>query len=213
MERTDDFSTWIARELQEQMKGNPDSPWNPAVPLEITPSTFERQVLAWLQGCASRLKQEVDAQHLGVAHGAGGDYKIDVLVKLDVFDGAELVILVECKHQTRPVEREDVMVLEAKLRDVGAHKGMLFSTSGFQKGALSYAKVHGIATISFVDGKSLYETKAMTGRGVTLPPWSSTGTHAGVLLSATDTGVHCHTLEQSRLDALLEWLTDASRRG
>jgi restriction system protein len=47
---------------------------------------------------------------------------------------------------------------------------MIFSTSGFQKGALEYAAAHGIATITFIDGKSTYETRAMNSQPVEPPP-------------------------------------------
>jgi hypothetical protein len=45
-----------------------------------------------------------------------------VLVRFLALGGASFVVLVECKHQARPVEREDVRVLEARLRDVNAQE-------------------------------------------------------------------------------------------
>src|ERR1700704_4856014 len=106
-------------------KRNLLSPWNPSVPAKLTPAEFEETIRAWLQKWAHSSGQKIEAEHLGPIMGGGGEYKIDVLVKIEIFGGATVVVLVECKHQRRPVEREDVMVLEAKLRDVGAHKGML----------------------------------------------------------------------------------------
>jgi hypothetical protein len=38
--------------------------------------------------------------------------------------------------------------LASKIQDTSAHKGIVFSTSGFQKGALEYAKAHGISAVS-----------------------------------------------------------------
>lgn len=38
---------------------------------------------------------------------------------------------------------------------------MMFATCGFQSGALKYAKAKGIATITFVRGSFLYETRAL----------------------------------------------------
>ena len=35
---------------------------------------------------------------------------------------------------------------------MGAHKEMLFTTSGFQSGAIKYAKAHGIALVSIIGG-------------------------------------------------------------
>src|SRR5437899_2070303 len=131
------------------MDRNPDSPWNPAKPVEISPTEFEKQVLVWLQRMsASDQPSSMNAVHQGVVNGASGAYAIDVLVELFLLGGAKVLILVECKHQQRPVERDEVIILDGKLRDVGAHKGMLFSTSGFQLGAVNYAKTHGIATVT-----------------------------------------------------------------
>jgi restriction system protein len=194
------------------MDGNPESPWNPRVPADITPAKFEQLVLAWLQRCAECEKQQIEAEHLGIVQGGGGEYKIDVLVKLTVLRKALVIVLVECKHQTRPVEREDVMVLEAKLRDVGAHKGMLFSTSGFQAGALKYADARGIATVTVVAGEWLYETKALGSRPMEPPPWTRFDAFAGIRMRPTDKGISCHTIELARMDALLEWFAETGQK-
>jgi restriction system protein len=45
------------------------------------------------------------------------------------------------------------MVLNQKLESTGSHKGMIFSTSHFQKGAIGFAKAHGIALIHVESGK------------------------------------------------------------
>ena len=47
--------------------------------------------------------------------------------------------------------REKVVILNDKLKSLGAQKGILLSTSGFQSGAIQYAKVHGIALIRVED--------------------------------------------------------------
>jgi restriction system protein len=184
---------------------NPLSPWNPSIPTEISPSEFEKTVLAWLRQWRSGDNPQIEVEHLGTVEGAGGEYEIDVLVKINVLGGAVVVVLVECKHQGRPVEREDVLVLEAKLRDVAAHKGMLFSTSGFQKGALQYATAHGIATIAVVNGSWLYETKSVGNGLVEPPPWVRFDPYAGIRMTSTDTGISCDTINLERIDALKEW--------
>ncbi len=186
---------------------NQFSPWNPSVPVEITPSQFEKLVLAWLRECSSD-NQPIETKHLGVVEGAGGEYKIDVLVSIKIFGGALVTVLVECKHQGRPVEREDALVLEAKLRDVGAHKGMLFSSSGFQRGALQYAAARGIATISVVDGKWLYETRGLRSEPTEPPPWVRFDRHAGIRMTMEDENISSHTIEMGRVDALKEWFAE-----
>src|SRR5678815_1505348 len=92
--------------------------------------------------------------------GHDGEYKIDVTSRFRVH-GAELLVLIECKHLSRPVDRADVQVLHDKVRSVGAHKGMVFSTSGFRSGALTYAAAHGIALVHVVDGRSVYFARSV----------------------------------------------------
>lgn len=82
------------------MDPHPESPWNPNVPVQITPSEFETLVLDWLRQAAAADEQTIDAKHLGVIQGPGGEYKIDVLVTFFAFGGAKSLVLVECKHQS-----------------------------------------------------------------------------------------------------------------
>ena len=124
--------------------------------------------------------------------------------------GALFVVLVECKNQTRPVERDEVMVLESKIRDVNAQKGMLFSTSGFQSGAIEFASAKHIATVSIVEGKWLYETRAAGPARAEPPPWVHVDPFAGIRVTKTPSGISCHTIELARLDAIDEWLVEAT---
>lgn len=49
-------------------------------------------------------------------------------------------MLVECKKYDKPVGRDKVEILANRLQSIGAQKGILISTSGFQSGAARYAK-------------------------------------------------------------------------
>jgi hypothetical protein len=57
------------------------------------------------------------------------------------------------------VKRDRVQELWAKIQSVGAHKGILFATAGFQSGAIEFAKSHGIALVEIADGRSSYVVK------------------------------------------------------
>src|SRR5271165_4168940 len=59
----------------------------------------------------------------------------------------EYLTVVECKDYTRPVPVEKVEAFVTKSQDVGAHHGVLASSSGFQEGALHAAKKHNITLI------------------------------------------------------------------
>lgn len=189
---------------------DPESPWNPRNPADITPEAFERLVLDWLKESARQSGHEIEAEHLGVIEGLGGEYKIDALVTLTIFGGAQVTFLVECKHKNRPVERDDALILEAKLRDVGAHKGMMFSTSGFQSGAIKYAGGKGIATITVIEGKWLYETRSACGGQLNRRLGPNSTRYAGIRVTPTDKGVACHTIDSENTDALVEWLATIS---
>lgn len=190
------------------MRRNPESPWNPMVPTDITPAQFEELVLAWLSKAGADTGLVLEARHLGTVSGAGGDYKIDVLIDFTAFGGASFVVLVECKHKGRPVEREDVMVIQSKLQDVRAQKAMLFSTSGFQSGALEFAAEYRIATVTVVDGTWLYETRCRFAPAQP-PPCVQFDRFAGIRLTTANARISSHSIQMDHLDALQEWFQEA----
>ena len=143
------------------MKRNPAGPWNPADPLKITPEEYEREVLDWLSKTGARNGIPVEFSHQRVVRGHGGAYTIDVTGEFSILGGALVKILVECKRHQRPVERSDMLTFAAKVRDTASHKGMMFSTAGFQRGALEFAKSKGIASITFVNGHANYQTRSL----------------------------------------------------
>src|SRR5262245_45531085 len=64
--------------------------------------------------------------HLGKYTGASGQkHEIDVTFEVSI-GNLKLLFLVECKHYTRAVD--DVMAFAFRLRDIGAHKGLIVST-------------------------------------------------------------------------------------
>ncbi|MGH9822444.1 MAG: restriction endonuclease [Blastocatellia bacterium] len=77
---------------------------------------------------------------------SGQVHEIDVSVEFTM-SGLTFITLIECKHWQRPVGIEEVMVLKQRLEDIGAQKGVLVSSRGFQKGAVVFAKSHGIALV------------------------------------------------------------------
>lgn len=137
-------------------------------PVQHTPKQFEQEVRHFLAELGTHLT-EFEVKHNQVLQTHDGEYQIDVLAAFEAL-GAEFRVLIECKHTKRPVEREVVQALRDKLQSIGAHKGMIFSTAGFQSGALRYAKVHGIALVHIMDGRAVYLRKGM-GASDELPSW------------------------------------------
>jgi restriction system protein len=162
-------------------------------PPTLTPTEFERLVTRILEEEGVGLA-EFRATHQDKIVASDGTYKFDATARFEAL-GASFLVLVECKHQRRPIEREVLEVLHDKLGSVGAHKGMVFSTSPFQRGAVTYARKHGIALVQFVDGRTIYRAKALDIE-LDYPEWVPE--HVGQLVSETDEG----NLSYSYLGAL-----------
>lgn len=137
-------------------------------PIQLTPVQFELEVKAVLDGLGLGL-DGYQSQHREVVGGHDGDYEIDVTVRFTAL-GANFLVLVECKHYKNPVKRETIQSLHGKVQSLGAQKAVLFSTSGFQSGALEFAKAHGIAAVQLVDGRTNYFTRSVNGPAEP-PPW------------------------------------------
>ena len=80
-----------------------------------------------------------------------GKYQIDLYATFTALGSTEFKIICECKRYKSRVKREVVATLYAKVQSIGAQKGVLISTSPFQKGAIQYAKEHGIALIQMTE--------------------------------------------------------------
>lgn len=117
----------------------------------ISPTEYEKL-------CLEILKSYADAEHLSdfsIQHNVcitadDGTYQIDVYARF-IAMGVEFKVIAECKRYSSPVSREKVAVLADKIRSLGAHKGIMISTCGFQSGAYEYAKKHGIALLQVID--------------------------------------------------------------
>lgn len=122
-----------------------------ALEANISPLDFEIFCMETLKAYA---KKE-NLQNFKISHNQkvavdDGTYQIDVLAEYIVL-GTKNTIIIECKKQSRSVEREIVAALDRKLQSIGAQKGILISTTGFQTGATLYAEKHGIALWQICD--------------------------------------------------------------
>jgi hypothetical protein len=75
----------------------------------------------------------------------GRKIKVDVSFVLQIAGGATILVVVECKHYGHKVPVDDVEEFHSKLDDIGAQKGILVTTKGFQDGAIKAAKGRRIA--------------------------------------------------------------------
>lgn len=121
----------------------------------ISPREFEVFCMELLRNYAAKdhLK-DFKIEHNVKQEASDGTYQLDIFASFTAMD-IELKILCECKQYNSPVKRERVELLESRLKSLGMNKGILLSTSGFQSGAIQYAKSHGIALIQVFDHSCL----------------------------------------------------------
>lgn len=173
-------------------------------PLELTPRQYELEVKALLDGLSMGLI-DYQSEHREIVVGADGEYEIDITARFTAL-GANFLTLIECKRYSKPVEREKVQVLYSKLQSVGAQKGMIFSTSGFQSGASEFAEVHGIALIELVDGRATWIRKgADTGQPV---PWSEVPAYIPRIVGWLHKGKSRSFVTNDRPDSLQSFLKE-----
>lgn len=126
---------------------------------DISPSEFERFVAELFESTAPIVRDQTVTLHEKVT-GADGTYDFDATVRFNL-QGMDFLVIVEAKLHKNPIKRELVQVLHAKLRSVGAQKAAMISTAPYQRGALEYAKSHGIALATVTEGRFTFETKSV----------------------------------------------------
>lgn len=184
------------------LEGNPR--WNPSEPIEVTPEAYERQVFSWLRSAGAGLPS-FSITHLKKVQGHSGEYSIDCWIEFEILSGAHFSILVECKRHRRPLERDTILGVSAKAHDVGAQKCLIFSTSGFQVGAIEFAKSARIGLVNFIDGRLTYVTRSMGDVPVNSHP-SDLPEFVGQILQAETGKISLLTIDDDRVEPLLDWL-------
>jgi restriction system protein len=125
--------------------------------IDLSPEEFEKTVQRLLHVLGAEL-HSFETSHREVIPSDDGAYEIDITARFKAL-GLDFLVLIECKKQQRPVERSVIQVLYDKIRAAGAHKGIVFSTGGFQTGAIQYAARHGIALIAVAPGHMVYQVR------------------------------------------------------
>lgn len=120
----------------------------------MTPTEFE---ILTQRLIANKLKQEfgfdIPVDHLRTFTSlTGNTYEIDISYTFSLFD-INYVTLVECKHWNSYVTRGKIGYFKSIIDDLKAHKGIIVTTNGFQKGAIAYAKSQNIGLIKITNDK------------------------------------------------------------
>lgn len=93
-------------------------------------------------GFAAKLEEDVD--------GARASHRVDVVARRSAA-GINQLWVVECKLWNDPVPKREVLTLASIVVDVGADRGLLFSESGFQAGAIRAARHTNLSLTSLDD--------------------------------------------------------------
>ena len=144
---------------------------------DVTPKAYEEAVVAIAKSMDLDLVGW-EVNHLDPVEGLDGTYVIDVTARFQLA-GMDFLILFECKRHKDPVKRSDVQVLLTKVQSTGAQKGVVVAATGFQSGALEFAKAHGIACVRLVDNAWTYISRHGT---LTTPP-VLTGSYSGYAMA------------------------------
>lgn len=162
---------------------------------DISPAEFEQFVADLLAAGAPGL----DGYHVtvhDVIEGVDGKYDFDATARFSLH-GLEFLVVVEAKFHKNPIKREVVQILHSKAVSVGAHKAVLVTTSHFQRGAIEFAKKHGIALVTVTEGRFTIEVRAAT-----KPPALSREDAAKFYGLPTFTGVYIGPAESPESDMM-----------
>lgn len=77
---------------------------------------------------------------------SGYTHQIDVLYRMKIWL-TELLVLVECKQYEKHVGVDDLLEFKSRLEDLRAHKGVFVTSSGYQRGAIEFARANRIALL------------------------------------------------------------------
>lgn len=102
-------------------------------------------------------------EHLKNFTGKTGEtYEIDLSYRFRIAE-ADYLTLIECKHWNRSVGRQVINCFRSIVDDIGAHKGIVVTTVGFQEGAVGFAMNCGIALFKVTDNGELHVVHHLLG--------------------------------------------------
>ena len=87
--------------------------------------------------------RNIKVQHNVTLRGKFLEHQVDVYWELETA-GIKYRTVIECKDWNRALEQEKLLAFRAKLEDLNGPVGIMVTRSGYQSGAVNYAKAHGI---------------------------------------------------------------------
>lgn len=80
--------------------------------------------------------------------------QLDVTIRVDVAQ-YKVLIVIECKNESRPIDVGTMGEFASLLRDVRANKGVMISSSGYTQAAVEMARAQGIDTRTYLDTENV----------------------------------------------------------
>jgi hypothetical protein len=99
--------------------------------------------------------------------GARGEHNVDVTARMSMA-GVDQLWLIECKSWKRRVPKERLLTFRGAVEDIGADRGLLFSESGFQAGAINTAQDTNITLTSLANFEKKYTAEVASTRAKVL---------------------------------------------
>lgn len=82
------------------------------------------------------------------------DRQLDITIRASVAQ-YNLLIVIECKDEARPLDVGTIGEFASLLQDVEANKGVMVSTSGYTPAAIELARTRGIVTRTYIDTEGI----------------------------------------------------------
>jgi hypothetical protein len=165
----------------------------------INPDAYELMVKSLLEAKLRRTGLGTfESYHLKKYKGKSGqEHEIDVSFEIKVGD-LELLFLAECKKYQRRVGVDDIMAFSYRMKDIGAHKGLLVTTHGFQAGVTTIAKSERIALLVAAKGRIIKTWVGLVARDFTY--WISS-----FLFEVSEDGLDRHLIGQRYISCNQTW--------
>ena len=127
----------------------------------MTSTEYEKFIFNLCQALGEGAAVKVHRDNIYTGRVSGRKIKIEVSFEAQLL-GARILGLVECKCYKSRVEVGDVEEFHSKVDDIGAHKGIMFTTIGYEAGAIKVAKGRGIALFVLREGQESNEIRIDT---------------------------------------------------
>src|SRR5690349_16412767 len=113
----------------------------------LTKELFEKEL-------AIQLNQKTTVEHQKVFKKNGYDYTVDLSYRISIAS-IEYWNIIECKYWDSYIKRSMINSVQSEISDLKAHKAIVVTKKGFQKGAIAYAKKFGIALVKITSDNTL----------------------------------------------------------